>query len=156
MPTKLQGSTSQIRNHLHNSADKTSGMEGQNFTPKYGYGRLNALQAIEAILPKITGPIQVCIPTEYDIINTEELPSDFNVSWSWSPHSALVETTGCGEGEHGLCVMDNEPSRFVNITANISHPDWIEDIEITKEDDIWAGTPTPIIQGPMVNGHEKA
>ncbi len=113
-------SPSQIRNHLHNSADKVRGMRGQNFTPKYGYGRLNALQAIEAIFPKITGPIQVCGPAEFDIVNTEYLPGGFNVSWSWSPQSPLVSTTGCDEGEHGLCVMDNEPSNNVTITASIS------------------------------------
>ncbi len=143
----------QIKSWILNSVDLVSSLENETVSG----GRLNAYEAIiKALDLKITGPIQVCGPTEYDIINTEELPSDFNVSWSWSPQSALVETTGCEEGDHGLCVMYNDPSRFVNITANISHPDWHEDIEITKEDDIWAGTPTPIIQGPMVNGHEKA
>ena len=145
-------SPSQIRNHIHNSADKTSGMGSQNFTEEYGYGRLNVLQAIENIF-QITGPIQVCGPTEYAI---SELPNDndINVSWSWSPQSALVSTTGCDEGEHGLCVMDNEPSNNVTITASISHNDWEEDIIITK-DNIKAGTPTPIIYGPIVNGQGK-
>ena len=107
-----------------------------------GSGRLNASQALEAIFPKITGPTRVCGPTGYDIVNTEYLPSGFNVSWSWLPQSALVSTTGCDEGEHGLCVMDNEPSNNVTITANISHDDWEEDMEFSK-DNIKVGAPQP-------------
>lgn len=36
----------QIRQFLQNSANKVSGMNGQNFTNQYGYGRLNANQAL--------------------------------------------------------------------------------------------------------------
>ncbi len=40
----------QIRTKLQNSADKVPGMGGNNHTEKYGYGRLNAHQAlIEAL-----------------------------------------------------------------------------------------------------------
>ncbi|MDZ7401080.1 MAG: S8 family serine peptidase, partial [candidate division KSB1 bacterium] len=36
----------QVRDILHNSAEKVAGMNGKNYTDQYGYGRINAYQAI--------------------------------------------------------------------------------------------------------------
>ena len=38
----------EIRTYLHNSADKVPGMNGQNFTNEYGYGRLNAYKNLQS------------------------------------------------------------------------------------------------------------
>ncbi|MFU8861404.1 MAG: S8 family serine peptidase [Cyclonatronaceae bacterium] len=41
----------QVRSRLEDSADKVSGMSGQPFTNEYGYGRLNAYEAVKHALP---------------------------------------------------------------------------------------------------------
>ena len=97
----------------------------------------------------ITGPSHACNSELYQV---EYLPDDVTVSWSWSPQPVFSYETPC-PGE-ALCVTVNEFFDNVIITAEISHSDWDENIKFTREN-IKAGTPTPIIQGPMVNGHEK-
>jgi len=46
----------EIRDILHNSADTLPGMGGQNFTEEYGYGRLNAYNALLSIVGSPPSP----------------------------------------------------------------------------------------------------
>lgn len=49
----------QVRYIIRNSADKVSGMGGQNFTNEYGYGRINANKAVRNLyVPQIYSTIQ--------------------------------------------------------------------------------------------------
>ena len=97
----------------------------------------------------ITGPSHACNSELYQV---EHLPDDVTVSWNWSPQSVFSYETPC-PGE-ALCVTVNEFSDNVIITAEISHSDWDKNIKFTRES-IQAGTPTPIIYGPLVNGQGK-
>lgn len=47
----------QIRTILQNTTDKVAGMGGQNFTNQYGYGRINAYNALLELAPEITNPV---------------------------------------------------------------------------------------------------
>jgi len=44
-------SWTEVRDVLRNTADKVAGMSGQNFTIYYGYGRINAYEALKSLPP---------------------------------------------------------------------------------------------------------
>jgi subtilisin family serine protease len=57
---------SQIRTTLHLSADKVPGMDGEDFTNEYGYGRLNANKAVRnmyvpQVYPNIAAAVSVAV-----------------------------------------------------------------------------------------------
>jgi subtilisin len=56
---------SEIRTYLHNSAIKTPGMDGQNYTEYYGYGLLDAYQSVIQVADDICHPI----PFENQTVN---------------------------------------------------------------------------------------
>ena len=79
----------EIRNIIEETADKISGYTytlgaGENPTLTWnnqvGYGRLNAFAAVQAILPQINGPTNICNdPVTYNI---NDLPIGSTVNWA--------------------------------------------------------------------------
>jgi len=65
----------QVRDILRNSADKVSGMGGNNFTNEYGYGRINAYRA----LLKLVTPAP---PANLRITNAQSQGSSPNLQWN--------------------------------------------------------------------------
>lgn len=80
---------SQVRSHLQASA---TDMGASGFDNTFGYGRLNAEEALKRIVPAINGSANVCSSGSYSL---SSLPPGASVSWSVSPgYVASVSGTG--------------------------------------------------------------
>ena len=70
-----------IRNRLEDTADKVPGMGGQNKTDEYGYGRLNAYQALHPFVT-ISGPTVIETDGEYTW-TADAYGGDGNYTYDW-------------------------------------------------------------------------
>ncbi len=145
----------QVRNIIKQSATSY----GQ--TNWAGYGRLNAYEAIKKVknMIKILGPDELkeedgCVL--YEVTNVYQS----QISWDWQPSQALEDCSPPFSPNNRTHVEATSHHCYpTTITATISNENWNEDILITKN--VFVGEceqvgllPPPILQGPMVDGHE--
>ena len=72
---------SNIRDVIRQTADKVSGMNGNNFTDYYGYGRVNAYEAVKAVQPPDPDP-PPATPTGLTITNAGQVGQNPNLNWN--------------------------------------------------------------------------
>ena len=122
----------QVRTILQQSA---TDMGPAGFDNTYGYGRLNAYAALQAVqnFLTISGPSLICTTSQYSIPN---LPSGATVTWSSSNTSGLTINSG------GLATRVGSFNGAITLTASLNT---CSAIPITKN--IYIGTP----QKPTVN-----
>ncbi|SUJ07722.1 Calcium-dependent protease precursor [Sphingobacterium spiritivorum] len=78
---------SQVRSHLQASA---TDMGPSGFDNTFGYGRLNAEEALKRVIPTISGPNSFCASSTYTIAAP---PSGATVSWDISPQYATINAS---------------------------------------------------------------
>lgn len=82
---------SEVRNILRYTARKLSGMNGLNWTNSYGYGLVDAYNAvINAMKLSISGSSHPCDNPVYSVTN---LPAGYSVDWSLSPDVSILGTS---------------------------------------------------------------
>lgn len=101
---------SQIKTVLQNTA-RDFGSAG--FDNIYGYGLVDANAAVNAILPSITGPSQICEQGTYTISN---IPNGANVTWSCSP-SGIVSFQSNG---NSVTITKVGNGRIITLLAQIA------------------------------------
>jgi subtilisin family serine protease len=89
-------------------------MGASGFDNTYGYGRVNAYAAVQAIYPHITGPSIVCDQGTYTISNP---PKDTSITWASS--SSLLFSLVSGQGTTSATFEKNMslPGTKVHVTA---------------------------------------
>ncbi|MFD2968047.1 S8 family peptidase [Sphingobacterium bambusae] len=99
----------QVKNVLQNTA---TDMGSSGFDNTFGYGRVNAQNALRSVSPTITGVDQFCSSANYTLTN---LPSGASVSWS-ATGGATVSSSGnsCTLSRAGTTNM------LITLTANIT------------------------------------
>ncbi len=83
-------SPSQIISIIENSANKVAGMNGASFTSQYGYGRVNAYQALKYTLENYGGTLS----------QTLTIPQ--GETWTFSPGVTLTFASGAGLNVNGV------------------------------------------------------
>ncbi|GEM_PF-6156209 len=84
------------------------------FDNTYGYGLVNAVAAIQSILPTITGPSSLCNTATYTIQN---LPQGATVQWSNS-NTGIAAISGSGANATVTKVGNGEVQITATITVN--------------------------------------
>lgn len=103
----------QVRTILQNTA-RDLGVSG--FDNTYGYGLVNAYAAVNAVLPSISGPTQVC-PGEHMTFTIENLPQGATVVWNQDTPITRISSQGlasCTFTSSVVCSGDI----YINITVN--------------------------------------
>jgi subtilisin family serine protease len=100
----------QVVSILKNTA---TNMGPSGFDNTYGYGRVNAQQALQSALPTISGPNSICTSGTMSI----SVPSGTTVTWSVSPSNSLNFSGG---GSSKTFTRNGSFNGSVTITANIS------------------------------------
>ncbi|MGC8580319.1 MAG: S8 family serine peptidase [bacterium] len=83
--------SAQVKQILENSADKVAGMNGNNYTTSYGYGRLNAYHAVQSALSSDTPSIS--LNTSSSNFSVAEPPS----KRTWVPYDIYNNGNGPGK-----------------------------------------------------------
>jgi len=123
------------------TADKVGGYTYTNGrSNELGFGRLNSYRAISQAVT-ITGADVLCSAGSYKIHNINDLPADWNVTWSVSPSNiASLNQT------QDYITLTPLSKGKLTITANLQTQYPSDSRTITK--DIWVGMPnTPVITG---------
>jgi hypothetical protein len=123
------------------TADKVGGYSYTNGrSNELGFGRLNSFRAISQAVT-ITGLDILCSTGSYKINNINDLPADWNVTWSVSPSNiASLNQT------QDYITLTPLSKGKVTITANLQ-TQYPSDSRTIKKD-IWVGMPnTPVITG---------
>lgn len=130
----------QIFNTITSTTDKVGGYSYVNGrSNELGYGRLNAFEAVKAVLPQIQGPSQFCDTETFTIPN---LPSGATVSWTASGSIAISGSTTANP-----VMVSKVYDGLGSLTATINSA--CGNISVTKSN-ISASYPTPIIYGNSV------
>lgn len=136
----------EVFNILTRTSDKVGGYTYTNGrSNELGYGRLNAYRAISQAIA-INGPENLCASDNYKLGNLDNLPSDWNVTWSVTPSNivSLNQT-------NGYITLTPTGKGKVILTANLQTQYPSDTRTITKT--IWVGAPnTPIITGKSTLG----
>ena len=132
-------------------------MGGADFTEGYGYGRVNALAAMQALEPQITGESSIVVGTSSKLALSCGATRFTSVSWKSSSNVASVSSDGTVTG-HGLgnatitatyTIRDNEGDSFTGTaTKVVSIGSSFEGTKVSVPNQTfngWALTPKPTV-----------
>lgn len=118
----------QVRNIIQSTTDKVGGVTytlnageqaGLTWNNQMGYGRVNALRALQASLPTITGGTNTLCTTSNSTYNLSFIPGNSTVTWSVSPASYFATTGGANTTGTGGTATIRASSNFAG-SATIS------------------------------------
>ncbi len=113
---------SDIRDVIRQTADKVSGMGGNNFTNYYGYGRVNAYEAVKAIQSPLNDP-KPAIPTGLTITNAGQIEQNPNLSWNANTEPDLNHYNVWRKCVYGMYPIDCS-LHVIATTTSTSHIDF--------------------------------
>ncbi|MCH7403082.1 S8 family serine peptidase [Belliella kenyensis] len=121
----------EVRSILQQTA---TDMGSAGFNNTFGFGRVNAFDAVQAALPTISGPDFLCTSSSYSLQNP---PAGSMVSWSVSPTNLFSGATSGTGATASLSPASSAISGTATLTFNVNTG--CGEIEITK--DITVGSP---------------
>jgi len=139
----------QVRNSIQSTTDKVGGVTytlnggeqaGLTWNNQMGYGRVNALRALQSSLPTITGGTNTLCTTPNSTYILSFIPGNSTVNWSVSPASYFATNGGAITNGTGGTATIRAASNFAG-SATISFVIQSNCITSTVTRTIWVGTP---------------
>lgn len=141
----------QVRNIIQSTTDKVGGVTytlnageqaGLTWNNQMGYGRVNALRALQATLPAVTGGTNtLCMSSSTNTTySLSTIPGNSSVTWSVSPPSYFATTGGASTSGSGGTATIRASSNYAG-SANISFIIQGNCNTSTVTRTIWVGTP---------------
>jgi len=141
----------QVRNIIQSTTDKVGGVTytlnageqtGLTWNNEMGYGRVNALRALQATLPTVTGGTNtLCMSSSTNTtFSLSAIPGNSSVTWSVSPTSYFATTGGASTSGSGGTATIRASSNFAG-SATISFVIQGPCNTNTVTRTIWVGTP---------------
>ena len=127
----------QISDILRNTA---TDMGANGFDNTYGFGRINAFQALQQVMPSISGPEFVC--TTNANFTLTEVPAGSTIDWSVLPVNLF--TNDIGTGISFSTSANNNMFGAGTITATITNGCGQTDISF----EVWVGKPSGVTTNP--------
>lgn len=149
----------QVRNIIQSTTDKIGGVTytlnageqaGLTWNNQLGYGRVNALRAVQASLPTITGGTNTLCTTSNSTYSLSFIPGNSTVNWSVSPASYFATNGGASTTGMGGTATIRAASNFAG-SATISFVIQSNCVTSTITRTIWVGAPQ--ISNQRVDGN---